>query len=328
MTFGNTDLIAHIVLGALFFLFLTLCYFVLRIYAVNKYFNKIINIKKYYIHLSIHFILIVSIIISFSLLILKPRWGTHLQRVQSRNADLIVALDVSRSMLVRENNETRLDRAKRAAMYAVSNFNGRAGLVLFAGDAFMQTPLTTDKGAFKMFLDSASVDSIQLQGTNVSAAIEEAARVFDKKSITHRVVLLITDGEEHELSVQKIVHLAKKNDISVFTAAIGSQEPQPIPLSPADTKSFMEDSSGKAITSAADRSFLKSLSTSTSGKFIDLDRSFSGLNELGGGRTSQEGNSLTDRYIEVADEKYYFFSFLVVIVLLGELLFTSRRVRL
>jgi len=328
MSFGSSEQMIYILLIGVFCIFLSVCYFILRIYAVKRFFSRMVNLRRYYIHLALHFILIISIIAAFAFLLLRPRWGSHLQEVKSRDADLIVVLDVSRSMLVKEGDSSRLDRAKQAAIFAVNNFNGRAGLVLFAGDAFMQSPLTSDKGAFMLFLDAASADSISLQGTNILAAISEAARIFDKKSITKRVVLLITDGEEHEASVQSIIALAKKNKIAIHTAAIGSDSGQPVPFDSASDSAYLEFKSGEVVKSASNRPLLKSLAAATSGTFIDLDKSFAGLRNLRGEQGTKDNESLTSRYIEVPDEKYYVFAAILILLLLAELVFTSRRVRL
>lgn len=327
MSFANNDNIVLIIITASACMCVTLCYFLLRIYIVNKFFSKIINFQRFYVHILIHFILIVSIIIMFSFLLLQPRWGTHMQQVNSHDADLIVVLDVSRSMLVKEKNETRLERAKRAALYAVSNFKGRIGLVVFAGDAFMQSPLTTDQGAFKLFLDAVSVDSIELQGTNISSAIKEASRVFEKKKISKKIVLLITDGEEHESSLNSIIKFAKKNEITINTASVGSDIPGTVPTNTDDENPF-HDRMGRAVSSKTDRYFLKSLASSTSGVYVDVDSLLAPIRMIGKSESDSQSDSLTHRYIEVPDEKYYVFSAIIVLLLLIELLFTSRKVLL
>ena len=130
---------------------------------------------------------------------LDPKWGTRMEEMESEGVDIMIALDVSRSMLAEDVGMARLDLAKRSIERVVQQLDGdRVGLIVFAGEAYVQAPLTQDLAAVKLFLDAIGTETIPLQGTAVGAALALAVDSFDPESQAGRVVLLLTDGENHQ----------------------------------------------------------------------------------------------------------------------------------
>ena len=159
-----------------------------------------------------------------------PKWGTRMEEVESDGVDIMVALDVSKSMLAEDVGMARLDLAKRTIERLVQRLDGdRIGLVVFAGDAYVQAPLTLDLAAVKLFLDATTPDAIPLQGTAVGRALSLCADSFDAESEASRVVLVITDGENHEDDALARATEAAEKGIQVHAVGLASESGGPIP---------------------------------------------------------------------------------------------------
>ena len=162
-------------------------------------------------------ILLGCAVIVCALTLLRPQWGERTREVHKEGTDLLIVLDVSRSMNATDVVPSRLGRAKDAIRLAVDSLKGdRAGIVLFAGSAFLQCPLTADIGAFHMFLDSASSESVSTQGTDIGKALKIAEKVFKKKKTAAKMLLLISDGEDNEGSVMASVSELKDEGVTVY----------------------------------------------------------------------------------------------------------------
>ena len=155
---------------------------------------------------------------------LDPKWGTKMEEVESEGVDIMVALDVSKSMLTEDLGMSRLELAKRSVERVVKQLDGdRVGLVVFAGDAYVQAPLTMDLAAVKLFLDATGPESIPLQGTAVGRAIAICAESFDQESQASKVTLVITDGENHEDDALARAGEASKSGIAVHAIGMASE---------------------------------------------------------------------------------------------------------
>lgn len=187
-------------------------------------------------------VLIVTALAGLILSLMGPRFGTQLRSVERRGVDLVVALDVSASMQAEDIAPSRLRRAKREIRDLVGELRGdRVGLVLFAGTGFVQCPLTTDYGALRLFLDAAGPDRIPVPGTSFEAAFDAAADAFDAvrpasdstarpDEARSRVVLFLSDGENHMGDLEDIKRRARESDITLFAAGVGTEEGARIPV--------------------------------------------------------------------------------------------------
>ncbi|MFB6272261.1 MAG: VWA domain-containing protein [Salinibacter sp.] len=174
--------------------------------------------------------------------LMGPRWGTQVRTVERRGVDLVVALDVSASMRARDVPPSRLRRAKNEIRDLVDRLSGdRVGLVLFAGTGFVQCPLTSDYGAFRLFLDAAAPNQVSAPGTNLAAAVDAAARAFGAArpsadstaaptETRPRALLIVSDGENHTGDLEDARRQAEKADMKLLTAGVGTQEGARIPV--------------------------------------------------------------------------------------------------
>jgi len=199
---------------------------------------------------------------------LRPRWGFHWEEIQRRGVDIIVAVDVSESMLAEDIKPNRLERAKREITDLVSLLEGdRIGLIAFSGSSFLECPLTLDHSAFKMFLDYLDTDLIPVPGTDVGSAVQTAIESFVPGRRASRALILITDGEDHPKEAEKIAEEAKKKGIRIFTVGVGSEQGAPIPLQDGPG-GFKKDRKGQVIMTRLDEVTLQKIALVTGGNYV------------------------------------------------------------
>ncbi|MBC7660022.1 MAG: VWA domain-containing protein [Chitinophagaceae bacterium] len=251
----------------------------------------------------------------------RPRWDFHWADVKHHGSDIVIVLDLSRSMLATDVKPNRLEKAKRSIRDLLSAVQGdRIGLVLFSGVAFIQCPLTFDKASFDLFLDQASVDLLPRQGTEIGAALELAEKAFEQGSEAGsraKTVILISDGEDHgEGAFAKASALAEKG-VRIFALAMGG-EGSPIP---AESGSFMRDANGQLIVSRPDIAGLSQIAQSGKGRLIaateDLDRFY--RQEMG------HGDELQSTREKVWQERHMALSGLAFLLLTLEILLSRRK---
>jgi Ca-activated chloride channel homolog len=271
-------------------------------------------------------ILIISAILFAAFSLLAPQWGERTREVKKEGTDFLAVMDVSRSMDATDVKPSRLERAKTAVRLVADELKGdRAGMVLFAGSAFLQCPLTTDLGAFSQFLDSVSTSSVSSQGTDIGAALAVAEKVFEKKRTTARVLFLITDGEDHEGNVMKQVTRLKALGVSVYTAGIGKSSGEFVPGNTNQGDSFLKDRSGTLIKSSLNEDLLKNIASETGGQYINLTDSLSGVKDILAALAKEKKQDFGSRMIREPEERYYVPASILLILLLAELLVSDRR---
>ena len=168
------------------------------------------------------FLLLLAAVALLLTSLLRPRWGFHWEEIKRKGVDIIVAVDVSESMLAEDIQPNRLERAKREITDLVGMLQGdRVGLVAFAGAAFLECPLTLDYGAFRIFLDYLDTELIPVPGTAVGEAIQTAIRSFSTERRASKAIILITDGEDHPGEAEKAAEAAKEKGIRIFTIGVG-----------------------------------------------------------------------------------------------------------
>jgi Ca-activated chloride channel family protein len=209
--------------------------------------------------------------------LLRPRWGFHWEEMKRKGVDLIVAIDVSESMLAEDIKPNRLERAKREVTDLVAMLQGdRLGLVAFAGAAFPECPLTLDYRSFRIFLDYVEPDLIPVPGTAIAEAIRVAIRSFSAERRSSKALILITDGEDHSGQAEKAAEEAKEKGIRIFTIGIGLEEGAPIPLR-GGTGDFKKDRRGQVVMSRLNETALQKIALATGGSYV---RSVSGDMDL------------------------------------------------
>lgn len=209
----------------------------------------------------------------FAAALAEPQCGGRTELVKRRGIDLVVALDASKSMLARDVSPDRLDRAKLELTTLLDELKGdRVGLVVFAGDAFIQCPLTSDYAAAKMFLRAVDPEQMQEGGTNIGGALELARRMLDStdRGAKDRVVVLLSDGEDLAGEVQKGEDALKDENIKVLAVGVGSEAGEPIPILDKDGQmvGYKKDADGQTVLTRLDRSGLEELARATGGEFF------------------------------------------------------------
>ena len=228
-------------------------------------------------------VLFIFIITSLVIGISNPKIGTKMEEVKREGVDLMIAIDLSNSMLAEDIKPNRLKRAKQAISKLVDNLNGdRIGLIVFAGDAYVQLPITTDYSAAKLFLSTINSDIIPTQGTNIGKAINLAFSSFDKKNEQNKAIIIITDGESHDQEAIEIAASAKEKNIIIHTLGMGLEKGSPIPIynKYGNNIGFRKDNEGNTIVSKLNEDLLKEIASSGGGSYIRANNSKAGLDAL------------------------------------------------
>ena len=202
--------------------------------------------------------------------LMRPQWGFHWEKIKRKGIDILIAIDTSKSMLADDVKPNRLERSKLAVKDMVKKLKGdRIGLIAFSGDAFLQCPLTVDYSGFMLSLDSLSTDTIQKGGTSISSAIMEAVKVYKKEKKKYKILVLITDGEDHHGDFVKMAEDAKKEGVKIFCIGIGTKEGELIPITNKDGgKGFLKDNAGNAVKTRLDESTLQKIALDTGGCYV------------------------------------------------------------
>lgn len=231
---------------------------------------------------AIKFILILTAFIFLVAGITGPLIGSRLEEVKRKGADLIIALDVSNSMLAEDLRPSRLERARQAISRLIDRLEGdRIGIVVFAGDAYMQLPVTTDYGAAKLFLASIEPDMIPKQGTAIGAAIDLASEAFADTTRKHSAIIIISDGENHEDDAVDAAKNAAGQGIRIYTVGMGSSEGAPIPVYNNGVKvGYRQDQNGNTILSKMNPAMLSEVAEAGKGRFVRAGGNDDGLDAV------------------------------------------------
>ncbi len=258
---------------------------------------------------------------------LRPRWGFHWEEIKRRGVDIIVAVDVSESMLAEDVKPNRLERAKREITDLVEMLQGdRIGLIAFAGAAFLECPLTLDYGSFRIFLDYLDTELIPVPGTAVGEAIRTAARSFSEGRRASRALILITDGEDHPGEAEKAAESAKEEGIRIFTIGIGSEHGAPIPLR-GGSGDFKKDRRGQVVMSRLRETALQKIALNTGGSYVrsvsgDMDLNKIYEEEIRGKMEAGELKSTKKRRWE---ERFQWFLFGSILAFAVEAILSDRK---
>jgi Ca-activated chloride channel family protein len=201
----------------------------------------------------------------------NPQWGTKREAVKSKGIDVFLALDLSQSMLAEDLAPNRLARGLRFSQDLVEALKGnRIGLILFAGNAYLQIPLTADYAAVGLFLQSAHPSMLPNQGTAIGEALALASRSFPKESKSNKAVILISDGENHEEDALREARTIRSNGAVVFAVGVGTSEGSFIPFEVDGQRDYKRDETGAPVRSALNESMLKGLAQAGDGAYFNL----------------------------------------------------------
>lgn len=272
--------------------------------------------------------LIILGILFMTLALARPQIGTRLEEVKREGVDIIVALDVSLSMLAEDIKPNRLAKAKHEISAFIDMLEGdRIGLIAFAGQAFVQSPLTLDYGAAKTFLDIMDPSLVPEPGTNLSDAIALAMKNFESQERKYKVLVLITDGEDHGDNPVKMAELADKEGVVIYTVGIGSPKGVPIPLydERGNQKGFKKDRRGEIILTKLDALTLEKIALTSGGKYYQSATGDVKLELVYDQISKMEKKELASMKFSQFEDRFQYILILAIILLLVEVFISERK---
>ena len=257
----------------------------------------------------------------------NPQWGNRKQKVKVKSSDVVIALDISQSMLANDISPNRMERAKFFLSELIKKLRGeRIGLIYFAGSAYLQMPLTSDYASAETFIKSASPTQAGTQGTVIADAIELSASIFGDENPTQKALIIISDGENHESEAIAAAQEAKENGVSVFTLGIGTQEGSTIPVMERGRKVLKKDLSGNPVVSSLNVDILEQIASSGGGEFYMIDQTMSALNKLDVAIDKLEKKEVEQRSFTDFNSYFQYFLFLSTILFILEYFINNKKV--
>ena len=268
------------------------------------------------------FILSVCGIACVILSLARPQFGSKLKEVSREGIELMFVVDVSNSMLAEDFQPSRLERTKSAINWLLDGLNqDKVGLIVFAGDPYVQLPITSDYRAARNFISQISPNLVSMQGTAIGAAIDMASNSFSSQSEGSRIIILISDGENHEDDALAAAAQAAEKGITIYTIGIGTPEGAPISIG----GEFVKDEEGNMVVTKLDEQILQQIAISTGGGYIRATNQSMGLNEIISQVNNTEKTKFTSTVFEEFDEQYQYLIGAALVFLLLDMLMISRK---
>ena len=259
----------------------------------------------------------------------NPQWGTKKEKIKRKGVDVFVALDISKSMLAEDIPPNRLERAKRFCLDLVEELKGeRIGLILFAGNAYMQMPLTTDYAAASIFIRSANTNMAPNQGTAISDAIDIAERSFEPENKKHKVLIIISDGENHEEVVIERTKEAANNGLVVYTIGIGSPDGGFIPEFVNGQQNYKRDKTGKPVRTFIDEKTLIEVADIGGGAYFNMENKENIFSDIETKIDSMEKREFEQQSFSEYESYFQYFLGIGLLFFLLSLLVSDRKSKL
>lgn len=272
---------------------------------------------------SLKFWLMIAALALLIVMLARPQMGTKISQEKRKGIEVIISLDISNSMRAEDVVPSRLDKSKMLVENMVDNFtNDKVGLVVFAGDAFIQLPITSDYVSAKMFLQNTDPSLIATQGTDLAGAIELSSKSFTQQDKVGRAILIITDGEDHEGGAIEAAEKARKNGIRVFVLGVGSTKGSPVPDG---NGGYMKDNSGQKVISALNEEMCKQVAQAGGGAYIHVDNTSLAQRQLNDELTKLQKGDISSVVYSEYDEQFQAVGILVLILLIIEMLILERK---
>lgn len=278
----------------------------------------------------------VKTILKFTLLMLAlsslifaladPQTGSRLEKVKRKGIDLMICLDVSNSMMAQDIKPDRLERAKQSISRLIDNLDGdRLGIIVFAGKAYTQLPITTDYAAAKMFTTTINTGIVATQGTAIAEAIELAANSFGE-SKHNKAIVIITDGEDHEGNALEQADAAVKKGIAIYTIGMGLPEGVPIPeYNGAVMTGYKKDRDGQTVMTRLDETLLQQIASLGKGMYVRATNSETGLNKIFDDINKIQKAEIEEKQFSDYETRYQYFVGLALLLLIIDLFVFERK---
>ena len=254
----------------------------------------------------------------------RPQFGTKISNEQRTGIETIIAMDISNSMLAEDITPSRLDRSKMMVENLVDHFtNDKIGLLVFAGDAFVQLPITSDYVSAKMFLSSIDPSMMATQGTDIARAIDMATHSFTQEEGIGKAIIVITDGEDHEGGALESAEAAKKAGMRVYVLGVGSTQGAPIPIP--GTGDYMKDNTGNTVMSALNEDMCRQVAQAGGGAYIHVENNSAAQDQLDNELNKLAKKETTSTVYSEFDEQFQAVAILALLLLILEICIYDRR---
>ncbi len=331
MHYARPDLFGILILGTILIIVFFIATFRSRVRALEHFADRML-LEELLKGVSMRRKKIKAYLLAFSVILLlaallRPQWGFQWQEVKRQGLDIVIALDTSKSMLARDVLPNRLERSKLAIKDFAGKLSGdRLGLVAFAGSAFIACPLTVDYGGFLLALDDIDVTTIPRGGTAIASAIREGIQAYRGQSSKQKILILITDGEDHEHDPLAAARQAKQEGITIYCIGIGTQEGDLITVEDNHERIYVKDSSGNAVKSRLNEDVLQKIALETGGAHIRATSAEFGLDVLykqkfAGFQKQEFKGKLRKRYFE----RFQIPLALAIVCIMAEVFISEKR---
>jgi len=272
---------------------------------------------------SLFFLAFISLMIGLANL----QFGTKMEEVKREGIDLMIALDVSNSMLAEDLSPNRLERAKRAIYQLIEKLqNDRLGIIIFAGDAYVQLPITTDYSSAKLFLESIGTDIVPVQGTAIGTAIDLALKSFDYENGTSKAIVIITDGENHEDDAEEMATQAFERGVIVHTIGMGSEAGAPLPIYKNGRQvGFRTDNNNTTIISKLNEVMLQEIAQAGNGTYVRATNANAGLGIIMNEINKMEKKEFGSKVFKDYDDRFQIFLLISLALLVLEFFISKRK---
>lgn len=255
----------------------------------------------------------------------RPQFGTKLETVKTEGVEIMIALDVSNSMLARDINPSRLEKAKMMLSKLVDELeNDKVGLVVFAGDAYTQLPITTDYVSAKMFLNSINTEMVPTQGTAIGQAIKTAMNSFSPESSAEQAIVVITDGENHEDDAVEAARAAAQKGVKVSVVGIGSAKGAPIPIG-RSTNNFIKDAEGKIVITKLNEAMAQEVAKAGEGVYVRADNTNGAMQALVNEVRTMKSAEFERKTYSEYNEQFPGLAWIALIILLIDAVLLDRK---
>ena len=273
---------------------------------------------------SVKFWILLGALALLIIMLARPQLGTKINHEKRVGIETIIAMDISNSMRAEDIVPNRLDRSKMMVENLVDHFsNDKIGLIVFAGDAFVQLPITSDHVSAKMFLSSIDPSLIATQGTDLAKAIDMATHSFTQEEGVGKAIVVITDGEDHEGGAVESAKAAKDNGMRVYVLGVGSVNGAPIPIP--GTGDFMKDNTGNTVMSALNEDMCKQVAQAGGGAYIHVENNSAAQDQLDNELDKLAKKETTATIYSEFDEQFQAFGLLALLLLIIEICILDRR---
>lgn len=266
---------------------------------------------------SVKFWLVETALALLIMLLARPQMGTKISHEKRNGIETIIALDISNSMMCEDVVPSRLEKSKLLVENLVDHFtNDKIGLIVFAGDAFVQLPITSDYVSAKMFLQNIDPSLIATQGTDIAHAINLGMNSFTQQDKVGKAIIVITDGEDHEGGAIEAAQAAKKKGINVYILGVGSTQGAPIPTG---SGGYMKDNTGQTVVTALNQQICQQIAQAGSGTYIHVDNTSDAQEKLNDELTKLQNGETDSVIYSEYDEQFQAFGILIVLLLIIEI---------